>query len=173
MPARASVGRVRGRSAPGVEDEAADEYGKPVEFFRRTFLTDGLRDLLVNAVRRCSEEGGDPVIELQTNFGGGKTHSMIALSQRAAGYSPRDLPGVDAILADAGLDAPRPAGSTVLVGQWIDTRRADRGRSRRHAPRTVGTSTLVIVVAGSRGRASCAQAFSVVAHTVPARPRLT
>jgi len=25
-------------------DEAADEYGKPVEFFRRTFLTDGLRD---------------------------------------------------------------------------------------------------------------------------------
>src|SRR6266700_4147346 len=25
-------------------DEAADEYGKPVEFFRRTFLTDGLRE---------------------------------------------------------------------------------------------------------------------------------
>jgi hypothetical protein len=33
-------------------DEAAPEYGDPAEFFRRTFLTDGLRDLLLNAVRR-------------------------------------------------------------------------------------------------------------------------
>jgi Swt1-like HEPN/Protein of unknown function (DUF499) len=101
------------------KDEASDEYGKPVEFFRRTFLTDGLRDLLVNAVRRFRKEGGDPVIELQTNFGGGKTHSMIALYHLAAGYPPRDLPGVDAMLADAGLDAPPAAGTAVLVGQWI------------------------------------------------------
>lgn len=101
------------------KDEAADEYGKPVEFFRRTFLTDGLRDLLVNAVRRFRKEGGDPVVELQTNFGGGKTHSMIALYHLAAGYPPRDLPGVDAMLADAGLDAPPPAGTAVMVGQWI------------------------------------------------------
>ena len=41
-------------------DEAADEYGKPVEFFRRTFLTDGLRELLLNAARRFRGEGGDP-----------------------------------------------------------------------------------------------------------------
>jgi Swt1-like HEPN len=59
-------------------DEAAPEYGDPAEFFRRTFLTDGLRELLLNAVRRWRREGGDPVVELQTNFGGGKTHSMIA-----------------------------------------------------------------------------------------------
>lgn len=101
------------------KDEAADEYGKPVEFFRRTFLTDGLREMLVNAVRRFRKEGGDPVVELQTNFGGGKTHSMIALYHLAAGYPPRDLPGVDAMLADAKLDAPPAASSAVLVGQWI------------------------------------------------------
>jgi len=65
-------------------NEATDEYGKPVEFFRRTFLTDGLRDLLLNAARRFRKEGGDPVVELQTNFGGGKTHSLIALVHAAA-----------------------------------------------------------------------------------------
>ena len=59
--------------------KASAEYGDPAEFFRRTFLTDGLRKLLVGAMRRLSGQGGDPVVELQTNFGGGKTHSMLAL----------------------------------------------------------------------------------------------
>jgi hypothetical protein len=99
--------------------EATDEYGKPVEFFRRTFLTDGLRELLLNAVRRFRKEGGDPVVELQTNFGGGKTHSMIALHHLAAGYKPNELPGVEAMLAEGGLDAPPKAKSAVLVGQMI------------------------------------------------------
>lgn len=101
------------------KDEAADEYNDPVEFFRRTFLTDGLRDLLLNAVRRFRCEGGDPVVELQTNFGGGKTHSLIALYHLAAGYPPRDLPSVDAMLADARLDAPPAASTAVIVGQWV------------------------------------------------------
>jgi predicted AAA+ superfamily ATPase len=100
-------------------DEASDEYGKPVEFYRRTFLTDGLRELLLNAVRRFRKEGGDPVVELQTNFGGGKTHSMIALYHLAAGYPPHELPGVEAMLADASLDAPPAASTAVLVGQMI------------------------------------------------------
>jgi predicted AAA+ superfamily ATPase len=35
--------------------------------------------MLVGAVRRLTVGGGDPVVQLQTNFGGGKTHSMLAL----------------------------------------------------------------------------------------------
>ena len=81
--------------------EAEDEYGKPEEFFRRTFLTEGLRDLLLNAARRLRGEGGDPVVQLQTNFGGGKTHSLIALYHLAGGYAPATLPGVEEMLADA------------------------------------------------------------------------
>jgi hypothetical protein len=100
-------------------DEAADEYGDPVEFFRRTFLTDGLRRLLLNAVRRWHRDGGDPVVELQTNFGGGKTHSMIALFHLAAGYPPSELPGVEAMLAEASLPTPPEARAAVLVGQMI------------------------------------------------------
>lgn len=100
-------------------DEAADEYRQPVEFFRRTFLTDGLRELLLNAVRRFRREGGDPIVELQTNFGGGKTHSMIALYHLGAGYPINELPGVEAMLAEAGLKAPPAANTAVLVGQMI------------------------------------------------------
>src|SRR6185312_17039749 len=43
---------------------ATDEYNDPIQFFRRTFLTEGLRALLVNAARRLSGEGGDPLVEL-------------------------------------------------------------------------------------------------------------
>ena len=56
------------------------EYSDPVEFFARTYLTEGLRDLLARALRRLTgDENASPVVNLQTNFGGGKTHSMLAL----------------------------------------------------------------------------------------------
>jgi hypothetical protein len=48
--------------------EGSDEYRKPAEFFRRTFLTESLKRLLVGAVQRLSAQGGDPVVQLQTNF---------------------------------------------------------------------------------------------------------
>src|SRR5437667_5980932 len=52
--------------------EGADEYRKPVEFFRRTYLTESLKGLLVSAVQRLAKNSGDPVMQLQTNFGGGR-----------------------------------------------------------------------------------------------------
>lgn len=58
--------------------DASAEYGNPEEFFRRTYITEGLETLLVNVLRRLSGGSGDPVVGLQTNFGGGKTHSMLA-----------------------------------------------------------------------------------------------
>jgi hypothetical protein len=105
-------------------DEAEDEYGKPEEFFRRTFLTEGLRHLLLNATRRLRGEGGDPIVQLQTNFGGGKTHSLIALYHLAAGYEPAKLSGVEEMLAEAGLGAAPEAKRAVLVGVQIDPGKA-------------------------------------------------
>jgi predicted AAA+ superfamily ATPase len=59
---------------------AASEYLDPVEFFSRTFITSGLSDLLSRSLKRLSgDAGASPVINLQTQFGGGKTHSMLAL----------------------------------------------------------------------------------------------
>lgn len=100
--------------------EAEDEYGSPAEFFRRTFLTEGLRDLLLNATRRLRGDGGDPVVQLQTNFGGGKTHSLIALYHLAGGYKPTDFPGVEQMLAEASVGPPPAARRVVLVGQMLD-----------------------------------------------------
>jgi predicted AAA+ superfamily ATPase len=62
------------------QNEGSQEYVEPVEFFRRTYLTEGLRELLDRGIRRiCGDENASPIINLQTNFGGGKTHSMLAL----------------------------------------------------------------------------------------------
>ena len=68
-------------------------YADPVEFFSRTYLTEGLSDLIGRAVRRLSgDDNASPVINLQTNFGGGKTHSMLSLWHVAAGFRSGDFP---------------------------------------------------------------------------------
>jgi len=95
------------------------EYRDPVEFFRRTYLTESLKGILVGAVERLSGRGGDPVVQLQTNFGGGKTHSMLALYHLFSGISPTELAGIDAVMKAAG-DQPLPtARRVVLVGNKI------------------------------------------------------
>ncbi|HEV3276303.1 MAG TPA: Swt1 family HEPN domain-containing protein [Terriglobia bacterium] len=100
--------------------EGTDEYRKPVEFFRRTYLTASLKGLLVGAVQRLSGSGGDPVVQLQTNFGGGKTHSMLALYHMVSGTPAADLAGLDAVLAEAGVKSlPRVKKPAVLVGNKI------------------------------------------------------
>jgi uncharacterized protein len=104
--------------------DATDEYGDPVQFFRRTFLTEGLRELLLNAARRLSGEGGDPVVELQTNFGGGKTHSLVALYHLAGGPPASELTGVDEVLKEAGVTSIE-AQRAVLVGQMIGPGQVD------------------------------------------------
>lgn len=99
--------------------EGSDEYKKPAEFFRRTFLTDSLKKLLVGGVQRLWGTGGDPVVQLQTNFGGGKTHSMLALYHLFSGIGPSELPGIDAVLAEAGVKTLPTARRVVLVGNKI------------------------------------------------------
>lgn len=99
--------------------EGTDEYREPVEFFRRTFLTASLQQLLVGAVRRLSDAGGDPVVQLQTNFGGGKTHSMLALYHLFSGTSPSDLLGIDAVLNEASVTKLPKVKRIVLVGNKI------------------------------------------------------
>jgi len=51
---------------------------------------------------RLNGKGGDPVVELQTNFGGGKTHSILALYHLLSGTPATDLPGIEDLLKQAG-----------------------------------------------------------------------
>ncbi|MBK9709775.1 MAG: DUF499 domain-containing protein [Kouleothrix sp.] len=99
--------------------EGSDEYRNPVEFFRRTYLTESLKRLLVGALQRLAGAGGDPVIQLQTNFGGGKTHSMLALYHLASGISATNLDGIDSVMQQAGTTTLPTARRVVLVGNKI------------------------------------------------------
>ena len=73
--------------------EGSGEYVDPVEFFQRTYLTEGLRDLLSRAARRLSgDANASPIVNLQTNFGGGKTHSLLALYHLCSGVPIGELP---------------------------------------------------------------------------------
>ena len=105
--------------------EGSREYVEPVEFFRRTYLTEGLRELLAAATRRI---GGDrnapPVWNLQTNFGGGKTHSMLALYHLLSGTPLDSYPDeVRKVLGGVTLPAARRA---VLVGNHFKAGAATR-----------------------------------------------
>ncbi len=99
--------------------EGSDEYRKPAEFFRRTFLTESLKHLLKGAIERLTGLGSDPVVQLQTNFGGGKTHSMLALYHLFSGAAHGDLLGVDAIMKEVGVTKLSAVRRVVLVGNKI------------------------------------------------------
>ena len=81
--------------------------------------------MLVGAVRRLAGQGGDPVVQLQTNFGGGKTHSMLALYHLFSGIAPTELAGIDAVMQEAG--AKSSAGRTACgAGGQQDLARQSR-----------------------------------------------
>ena len=96
---------------------AEEEYQDPQAFFARTFITDGLADLISIAARRLSGQGGEPVVELQTSFGGGKTHSLIALYHLASKIPSHHLAGVDELLAQENLVIPRHISRAAFIGQ--------------------------------------------------------
>src|SRR5437667_6960674 len=99
--------------------EGTDEYRKPSEFFRRTYLTESLKQLLTRALQRLGDNGGDPVVQLQTNFGGGKTHSMLALYHLFSGTAPTELAGIEPVLKDADVAKLPAVKRVVLVGNKI------------------------------------------------------
>jgi predicted AAA+ superfamily ATPase len=96
-----------------------DEYRDPAEFFRRTYLTESLSRLLSDGLKRLTGQGGDPVIQLQTNFGGGKTHSMLALYHLFSGAAPHALAGIEEVLQASGVQEVPKAHRVVLVGNKI------------------------------------------------------
>ncbi|MFM9863449.1 MAG: DUF499 domain-containing protein [Micropepsaceae bacterium] len=98
-------------------DEGADTYRDPREFFRITYITGGLRKVLKSAIERLAGKGGDPVIGLQTSFGGGKTHTMLALYHLASVKSAETIPALADIFKEAGVTAlPVRSKPVVFVG---------------------------------------------------------
>lgn len=113
--------------ATQAQDQGRD-YADPVEFFSRTYLTEGLRDLIDRAVRRLSgDDNAAPVINLQTNFGGGKTHSMLSLWHIAGptplGSYPQDL---QELLVASGYEPPETMRRVAIVGNHFSPSGEDK-----------------------------------------------
>ena len=69
----------------------AEEYKDADLFFQKTYLTEGLENLLDLVGKRLSGKGGDPVVQIQTPFGGGKTHALIAMYHKAQEWSAKPV----------------------------------------------------------------------------------
>ncbi|MBQ7497714.1 MAG: DUF499 domain-containing protein [Selenomonas sp.] len=104
--------------------EGSREYIDPVEFFNRTYITEGMKGLLTTALKRITGIGGEPVIQLKTSFGGGKTHSMLALYHLFKGQlRDGEVTSIDELIAEAGLNRLPQRNAVhvaVLVGTALD-----------------------------------------------------
>ena len=70
---------------------APEEYQDAEIFFKKTYMTQGLKNIIEISQKRIKGEGGDSVIQLQTPFGGGKTHTLIALYHNAKEIEARTV----------------------------------------------------------------------------------
>lgn len=148
---------------------ATPEYQDPENFFSRTFITEGMRLLLQSVAERLSGRGGDPVIQLQTAFGGGKTHTLLAVYHLASRQCPTaKLAGIPPILDAAGV-ASLPQARVAV----IDGIKYSPSQPRSHAGTTVNTlwGDLAAQLLGAEGYALVAQADQ--AGTSPGKEALT
>lgn len=107
--------------------EGSIEYKDPVEFFSRTYITEGMKGLLVQSLKRIVGKDGEPVIQLKTAFGGGKTHSMLALYHLLRGGFPLEkVPSVRPVLNEAGISDLPKVNVAVLVGTALDPAKSKR-----------------------------------------------
>src|SRR5438105_1179588 len=97
--------------------KATREYQDAAAFFERTFITEGMRLLLTQVTQRLVGKGGEPVVQLQTPFGGGKTHTMLSVYHLATRKCPlADLAGIPTLVEKAGLMDVPAARVAVLDG---------------------------------------------------------
>lgn len=107
--------------------EGALEYRDPVEFFGRTYVTEGMKGLLVQALRRVAGLDGEPVIQLKTAFGGGKTHSMLALYHLLRSRAlVNKIPNAAPVLEAAELTEVPEVHVAVIVGTALNPAKSKR-----------------------------------------------
>jgi hypothetical protein len=91
--------------------------------------------LLTQVAQRLNGKGGEPVIQLQTAFGGGKTHTLLAVYHLASRQCPLgDLVGIPALLDKTGLMDVPSAQIAVLDGAAHSP-----GQPWKHGKQTIRT----------------------------------
>lgn len=101
------------------QGKAENVYQNPKVFFDHTYRTEGLKTLLNEALGRLTgvKAGNSPVIRLETSFGGGKTHNLIALYHLANGRVSLEM--VSDLLPEKLLPSA-PITAIPLIGSDLD-----------------------------------------------------
>lgn len=119
---------------------APSEYRDAELFFKKTYLTNGLKNLLDVVEKRLNGQGGDPVIQIQTPFGGGKTHTLIALYHSAKRWKATPVVIVGTALDPKNetpwglLEQQLDGSNRTLTGKVSPGREALRKLLSRHQP---------------------------------------
>jgi hypothetical protein len=105
-----------------IKGEASVEYIDPETFFRRTHLTKGLENIVSDVLVTLSKEGEKgKVIQIQTPFGGGKTHALVYLYHLFKnGERFKHIPDIEKILGKIGLKNVPKVKVAVFVGTAQD-----------------------------------------------------
>lgn len=82
--------------------QCPEVYRKPVGFFQATYVTRSLDELLGDVTNVLAGGAGNRVLQLRTPFGGGKTHTLIALLHLCRSRSDLRAAGLAAHYADPG-----------------------------------------------------------------------
>jgi Protein of unknown function (DUF499) len=109
--------------------DAEPVYADAAAFFAATYFTPTMVGLLRDVFRALSGQGGDRVVQLKTPFGGGKTHSLLALYHLARSRdAAAQVPELDTI------PDPGAVRVCVLSGEYLDP-----ARGREIEDRTIRT----------------------------------
>ncbi len=99
---------------------AREEYLDPVRFLSHTYFTENLSQMVRDIISRMNGGAGPAVTEIQTPFGGGKTHALLTLFHLInSSNASLTIPAVREALGELSI----PTGSRVLVfdGQEMGT----------------------------------------------------
>lgn len=106
-----------------INGNAPPVYQNPVDFYEKTHLTQVLEDLLQTVIENMGgEPSGNRIQRLQTGFGGGKTHILLAIYHLL--NSPEKVENIEAmqsILDESSVDSLPEAEVAVIVGTDLDT----------------------------------------------------
>ncbi len=104
-----------------LDGRASQIYTDPTQFFEMTYITENMRTIFVNVLRAATGNAGQRILEIDTPFGGGKTHCVIALYHLIKNFKVlQKHPKVQDIYKEASFDASKQVKIATIVGTELN-----------------------------------------------------